>query len=174
MGGQIQIESELGKGSVFSVHLTLAVATEAVPSATQKRAFREGASAGLLKILLADDNRVNQKVAARILEKQGHQVRIAENGVAAVEEFQRGDFDLILMDVQMPEMDGLDATREIQRLERNGQERIPIIAMTAQTMRGDRDNCFAAGMDGFVSKPIDLAELQAAIEAARPAVASQA
>jgi CheY-like chemotaxis protein len=104
-------------------------------------------------------------VAARLLEKQGHRVTIAANGKRAVEQFERGSFDLILMDVQMPEMDGVEATVEIRRIEQSRKTRIPIIAMTAQTMKGDRDSCFAAGMDGFVSKPIRLPELWAAIKA---------
>ncbi len=166
MGGKIELESEAGKGSTFSVLLPLRVSevqTTHIPAATN------GARADLasLNILLAEDNPVNQKVAARLLEKQGHRVTVGANGIIAVDQFKNGVFDLVLMDVQMPEMDGLEATREIRRFEASRKTRTPIIAMTAQTMNGDRDNCFAAGMDGFISKPIRLPELWAAIDAAR-------
>jgi two-component system, sensor histidine kinase and response regulator len=122
-----------------------------------------------LNILLAEDNLVNQKVAAKLLEKAGHRVTVAANGKVALQRFINGNFDLILMDVQMPEMDGLEATRAIRQFETARNLRIPIIAMTAQTMKGDRDNCFAAGMDGFVSKPIRLQELWAALSTVQAA-----
>ena len=118
-----------------------------------------------MRLLVVEDNLVNQRLALKLLTKQGHRVTVAANGRLAVEHFQRESFDLILMDVQMPEMDGRDATIEIRRLEQATKTRIPIIAMTAQTMKGDRDSCFAAGMDAFVSKPIRLPELFAAMEA---------
>jgi CheY-like chemotaxis protein len=115
-----------------------------------------------LRILVAEDNRVNQVVARRLLEKQGHTVTIAADGQDAIKAFEAQPFDLILMDVQMPGMDGLQATRAIRQQE-NGQSRIPIIALTANAMSQDRDLCLAAGMDGFVSKPIDVGELSRAI-----------
>ena len=166
MGGKIELESEAGKGSTFSVLLPLKVSDV---QTSHTSVVVASAQAGLrsLNILLAEDNPVNQKVAARLLEKQGHRVTVAANGNLAVEQFKGRPFDLVLMDVQMPEMDGLEATREIRQFEATGKTRTPIIAMTAQTMKGDRDNCFAAGMDGFVSKPIRLPELWAAIDAAR-------
>jgi len=164
-GGRIEVESELGRGSEFSVHLSLKLAPEQdrVPAIPAEEATEPQIPP--LKILLAEDNLVNQKLTVKLLSKQGHQVTVAANGRVAVEEFENGLFDLILMDVQMPEMNGLEATREIRRLEQTRKTRIPIIAVTAQTMKGDRDNCFAAGMDGFVPKPIRLAELWAAIGA---------
>jgi two-component system sensor histidine kinase/response regulator len=159
------VESDPGQGSAFSICLSLKLAPQGALALAPTNVGLP--SVVPLKILLAEDNLVNQTVVARLLKKQGHEVKIAENGKLAVEEFERGAFDLILMDVQMPEMDGLDATREIRRLERSGKTRVPIIAMTAQTMEGDRANCFAAGMDAFVSKPIRLQELWVAINAAR-------
>ena len=104
-------------------------------------------------ILLAEDNPVNQKLAVKLLEKQGHVVSVADNGRLALEAWRRGGHDLILMDMMMPEMDGLEATRRI-REEEAGQTRIPIVAMTANAMQGDRERCLDAGMDGYVSKPV--------------------
>jgi CheY-like chemotaxis protein len=115
-----------------------------------------------LRVLVAEDNKVNQALARRLLEKQGHSVTIAINGREAISAFERNTFDLILMDVQMPEVDGFEATQAIRRLE-NGVGRIPIVALTANAMAGDRERCLAAGMDGFVSKPIDVGELTEAI-----------
>ena len=118
-----------------------------------------------LNILLAEDNMVNQILAIKILESRGHQVTLAANGREAVETFQKDDFDLILMDIQMPEMDGFEATSTIRKLlyEKQNQEgqiaAIPIVAMTAHAMKGDREKCLAAGMDDYVSKPINPEEL---------------
>jgi two-component system, sensor histidine kinase and response regulator len=106
------------------------------------------------QILLAEDNLVNQKLAIKLLEKQGHSVSIADNGRIALEAWKQGGFDLILMDMMMPEMDGLEATLKIRELEASKGGRIPIIAMTANAMTGDRERCLAAGMDGYVSKPV--------------------
>ncbi len=117
-----------------------------------------------LRVLLAEDNPVNQKFAVRVLEGAGHTVVVANNGREAVDRSEPGGFDLILMDVQMPELDGLDATREIRRREADGQGRIPIIAMTANAMAGDREMCLGAGMDGYVPKPVKRAVLFAEIE----------
>jgi two-component system sensor histidine kinase/response regulator len=115
-----------------------------------------------LRILVAEDNRVNQTLARRLLEKQGHTVTIASNGREAVKAFEEGGFDLILMDVQMPELDGMEATEAIRKLE-VGRSRTPIIALTAHAMASDRERCLAAGMDGFVSKPIQTGELMLAM-----------
>lgn len=121
-----------------------------------------------LEILLAEDNPVNQLVAATMLEKRGHRVTVVSDGKAAVASFESGHFDLIVMDVQMPEMDGFEATKAIR--EREGQEggHIPIVAMTAHAMKGDRERCIDAGMDGYVSKPIKAGELFGVIEEIGP------
>jgi signal transduction histidine kinase/DNA-binding response OmpR family regulator len=116
-------------------------------------------------ILLAEDNIVNQKVANRLLEKMGHRVDVVTDGDAAVRAWDSKPYDLILMDCQMPVMDGFEATREIRRREA-GKRRIPIVALTANAMKGDEEACYAAGMDGFVSKPIDRSKLQACLERA--------
>ena len=116
-----------------------------------------------LHILLAEDNRVNQKVAVRTLEKMGHSVVVADNGRDAVSLLANHTFDLVLMDIQMPILDGLTATRQIRDAEMPGHLHTPIIAMTALAMKGDRERCLESGMDGYVSKPIDRRALKEAI-----------
>ncbi|MBI3408993.1 MAG: response regulator [Planctomycetes bacterium] len=111
------------------------------------------------RILLAEDSVVNQKLAVRILEKQGLQVEVADTGRRALELWRQKPFDLILMDVQMPDLDGMTATATIRAAERESGRHVPIIAMTAHAMKGDRERCLDAGMDGYVSKPIQTAEL---------------
>jgi two-component system, sensor histidine kinase and response regulator len=107
-----------------------------------------------LQILLVEDNLVNQKLAIRLLEKAGHVVTVASNGKEAVEQVAARAFDLVLMDVQMPEMDGLEATQVIRQQENGQKRRLPIVALTAHAMVGDRERCLAAGMDGYVTKPV--------------------
>jgi CheY-like chemotaxis protein/HPt (histidine-containing phosphotransfer) domain-containing protein len=130
---------------------------------------RAGASR---KILVAEDNPVNQVVAARLLERRGHRVTVAANGREAVAAVERERFDLVLMDVQMPEMDGFEATHRIRRPESAVLSHdIPVVAMTAHAMAGDRESCLEAGMDDYVSKPIDprvLAEVIARWLSATP------
>jgi CheY-like chemotaxis protein len=116
-------------------------------------------------VLLAEDNPVNQKLAVRLLEKLGHAVVLANNGREAVEAVGREAFDVVLMDVQMPEMGGLEATAAIREGEAGGGRRLPIIALTAHAMKGDRERCLAAGMDGYVSKPIRREDLVREIDA---------
>jgi CheY-like chemotaxis protein len=121
-----------------------------------------------MKVLLAEDGRVNQIVATRMLEGRGHSVVVAEDGQAALEEYGDNQFDAILMDVQMPRLDGFDATRTIREREREAGGHIPIIAMTANAMKGDREKCLAAGMDDYVAKPIRSAELYKVLEKYAP------
>ena len=127
-----------------------------------------------LRILVAEDNSVNQLLSVRLLEKRGHAVVVAGTGRAALEALEKGSFDIVLMDVQMPEMDGFEATRTIRLRERETGMHLPIVAMTARAMVGDRERCLAAGMDGYVSKPLQPKELFAMIEefAAKPQDAS--
>jgi CheY-like chemotaxis protein/HPt (histidine-containing phosphotransfer) domain-containing protein len=120
-----------------------------------------------LRVLLTEDNPVNQKVACRILEQKGHQVTCANNGQEALDALQReGDdaFDLVFMDIQMPVMGGFEATAAIRQLEQEAETRIPIIAMTAHAMKGDRDRCIQAGMDDYISKPLQADALHALLK----------
>jgi PAS domain S-box-containing protein len=117
-----------------------------------------------LRILLAEDNLVNQKLASRLLENQGHMVVVAADGAQALGTLEKQAFDLVLMDAQMPVMDGFECTAAIRRLEENTREHIPIIAMTAHAMVGDRQRCLEAGMDGYIAKPVHAHELFETIE----------
>lgn len=117
-----------------------------------------------LRILVVEDNLVNQKLSARLLEKMGHRVTVAGNGKEALEHLAQQEFDLILMDVQMPEMNGFETTARIREAERETGRHVPIIALTAHAIKGYRDKCLKAGMDGYISKPIKPAEMRQVIE----------
>ena len=122
--------------------------------------------AGTLRVLLVEDNPVNQMLVTRLLRKKGHLVEVAGNGHEALSALQKEGYDLVFMDVQMPEMDGLEATAAIREQERQrGEEHtLPIIALTAHAMKGDEDRCLAAGMNGYLSKPIRPEELDAILQ----------
>jgi len=168
MGGRIWVESEPGKGSAFQFIAPFTIVTnpeliqsvmESIPKACDSnRTLRP------LSILLAEDNIVNQKLAVRLLEKWGHRVCIADNGAKAVEAVANQSFDLILMDVQMPEMNGYEASRLIRQKEKKSGTHIPIIAMTAHAMKGDKEKCLQAGMDDYITKPIQINDLFRALE----------
>jgi CheY-like chemotaxis protein len=121
-----------------------------------------------LRILLAEDNIVNQMVTVRVLEKEGHTVVVAGDGRQVLAVLERECFDLVLMDVQMPEMDGFEATAAIRGKELFSGVRLPIIAMTAHAMSGDKERCLAAGMDDYIAKPLHKLELLAAIDRIKP------
>jgi CheY-like chemotaxis protein/HPt (histidine-containing phosphotransfer) domain-containing protein len=125
-----------------------------------------------LKILLVEDSLYNQKLATGVLRKRGHHVSVVENGKEAIAAVEREQFDLVLMDIQMPVMDGLEATEVIRNRERQSGRHLPIIAMTAQAMSGDRERCLEVGMDGYLSKPVRAAKLYEAIESIAPQQAS--
>lgn len=160
MGGEIGVESKYGSGSTFWFVIPFKKAQHEHPK-KQKIAPAEPLVNRKLKILLAEDNLINQKVAAFSLQQMGHQVVIANNGREAVEKFTNNQFDLILMDVQMPEMSGFEATRAIRKIENQsaGSKHIPILALTANAMKGDMEQCIASGMDAYLSKPFQQEEL---------------
>jgi len=147
-------QSELLNAIILTLNKALTVATR--PARTVHPAAERNKG---LRILLAEDNAVNQRLAIRLLEKQGHTVVVANNGREAVSAFERERFNLILMDVQMPEMSGFEATAAIREREQATGAHLPIIAMTAHAMTGDRERCLEAGMDSYISKPIQANEL---------------
>ena len=168
MGGEIWVESEDGKGSTFNFTLVMSLPKGEEGDGSARRLPQEVAGsselpARVLHILLAEDNVVNQKLAVALLRKKGWEAKVVGNGRAAVEAVKAEPFDVVLMDVQMPEMDGYDATGAIRDLEAATGGHIPIIAMTAHAMKGDRERCMEAGMDGYVTKPVKASELYEAI-----------
>ncbi|MGH9528295.1 MAG: response regulator, partial [Terriglobales bacterium] len=138
------------------------------PLVTRFSVGQAESSSESLKILLAEDNAVNQRVAVRLLQKSGHSVAVAANGREVLEMLQRDQFDLILMDVQMPEMDGFETTAEIRRSEKHTGLHQPIVAMTAHAMKGDRERCLFAGMDSYLAKPIHSDELNMVLKGYLP------
>jgi len=170
MGGSIRVESTPGKGSLFSFTARFQAASirpQVLDSGADALRMLASAVEGRmrpLRILVAEDNVVNQKVVVRLLEKQGHEVDVAVDGGQALSLVNHKHFDLILMDVQMPEIDGLEATRQIRRNEMQTGGRIPILMLTASAMAGDREKCLEAGADGYLPKPVSLERLTAAIE----------
>ncbi len=177
MGGTISVSSTPGLGSRFRFTVALRPATGAAvaagaaaagcvpdPAAAAAAAAADAgdlASSGLLRVLLAEDNVVNQKLASLMLQKLGHEVVVAADGRRACELVAQDEFDLVLMDMQMPDMGGIEATRRI----RDAGYRLPIVAMTANAMDADRDRCIATGMNGFLAKPVRAPALADAMRA---------
>jgi CheY-like chemotaxis protein len=157
MGGTTSVVSEVGRGSRFSFTAFLGDA-DVTAVAGAERAFFPAVSR-VLDILVADDNRINQRVASGMLEKRGHRVTLAVNGQEVLDLLETQAFDLILMDVQMPVISGVDATIEIRRREQKTRHHVPIYALTANAMKGDRERYVSSGMDGYLSKPIVVDQL---------------
>lgn len=166
MGGKIHVESEVGRGSIFTVVIPSAIA-EAAPDYRNRmpqsgdcpETKKRPGSGKTIRILLAEDNELNSEILLEILWERGFQVVHAENGQEAVQKFKEsapGEFDIILMDMQMPVMDGCSASKEIRKLDRPDAKTIPIFACTANTFKEDRDRALESGMNDFLSKPIDV------------------
>ena len=167
MGGAIWVESEPGEGSTFHFTVTLGIAAGEVPAMRGgQNDPGEPAAAGQgvpRRILLAEDNPINQRLALHLLQRMGHSVAVVANGLEALYLLEQEEFDVVLMDVQMPGMDGLTAAAAIRAKEQATGDHVPIIAMTAHALKGDRERCVAAGMDDYVSKPISRRSLADAI-----------
>ncbi|WP_158289006.1 ATP-binding protein [Rubrivivax albus] len=164
LGGHIEVQSVLGAGSTFTVTLPCSFAAAQTSSTVQAMAAAPGSTAPL-RVLVAEDNTVNQVLIQALMHHLGHEVEVVGNGRDAVDRLASGGFDLVLMDMQMPEVDGCEATRWIRRLPEEAAN-VPIIAMTANARPEDRQTCLDAGMDEHVAKPIDFSALQAAMAAA--------
>jgi len=165
MGGEMGVDSELGKGSIFWVEIDYLKSGQISLNSEPIQIVKKIENSQL-RILLAEDNPINQKVAQMHLEKLGHIVECAPNGKVCYEMYTKNDYDLIFMDIQMPEMDGLEATKRIREFENDIQLKNPIriIALTANAMKGDKEDCLAAGMNNYMSKPFKPAELSRIME----------
>jgi len=164
MGGRIQLSSEEGVGTTFFFTLDLPVEKAGPVMPMLHAAANLEVMRNPLKLLLAEDNMVNQILEVSLLKKLGHSVAVASNGLEAVEQWQQGAFDAILMDVDMPQMNGYEASEYIRAQEGLSGGHIPILAMTAHVMQGVRDECLSHGMDGYLSKPIDINALRYELE----------
>jgi CheY-like chemotaxis protein len=160
---QTGVETEPGRAGQFHFTAQLEVGAPA-EHAVPPRAYSLGQAEKKLRVLMAEDNPVNQKLTAKILEKRGHQVVVVGDGREALAALEKETFDVVLMDMQMPEMDGLEATAAIRKKEQSTGAHVPIVAMTANAMPSDQEKCLAAGMDGYLSKPIQAQHFLKVIE----------
>ena len=170
MGGGIKLVSVPDKGSVFAFELLLALADDETLPLLHRTQVPADAFKGL-RVLLAEDNAVNELLMRKMLAQMGCEVAVAHNGREVIARWEQGGLDLILMDVQMPEVSGLEASQQIRERERGTNRRTPIVALTAHALVGDRERCLEAGMDGYVTKPVETQQLVEAMEAARKGTA---
>jgi CheY-like chemotaxis protein len=165
MGGSVHAESEVGKGTRVVFDMLARRAPALAAEARSTREARPARPARSLRVLVAEDTPVNQKALTGMLGSLGHTTRVAENGARALEALEQEAFDLVLMDVRMPGLDGLETTRLIRGREDLGaMQRVPIVAVTAHALPGDRERFLAAGMNEYLPKPVRLAELAAVLE----------
>ena len=182
MGGEIGVESGVGAGSLFwfTIQVEIHRAEKAQPSGTltevspalptERRSELEDTNTTMMlralgaRILLVEDNRVNQRLAMKMLQKRGYVVDLAANGIEALELAEKFSYDLVLMDCQMPDMDGFETTRRIRESEAGTGRHLSIVAMTANALQGDRERCLAAGMDEYLAKPVRADDFYRMIE----------
>jgi CheY-like chemotaxis protein len=174
MDGRIWVESEVGKGSTFHFTILVEAANITLESAgsttPQIQTGKKLIQLYPLRILLAEDNEINKKVALHMLRKAGYEADVASNGLEVLRAIEHKPYDVVLMDVQMPEMDGIEAAQKIRK--QWPDRRMKIIAVTAYALEGDKDRCLNAGMDDYISKPIQLEELRSKLLNLSPSPAS--
>jgi CheY-like chemotaxis protein len=164
MGGTIWLESTVGAGSAFYFTVRFRVSEKMPRVLPALQTPRMESNGKRLRVLVAEDNKVNQVIVGRLLDKAGHTAAMVDNGRAALSALKEQEFDLMLCDMQMPEMDGFAAMAHIREDERGSGRHLPIIALTAHSMKGDAERCLAAGADRYISKPIDIHKLLSEID----------
>lgn len=164
LGGQIGVTSQIGKGSIFWVNLEVDLAAGSVPKKNIEHVFNIKTARKNVHILVAEDNQINQMVAVKMLQKMGYKPQAVGNGHEVIKAVLDRKFDLILMDCQMPELDGYETTKALRQLSQDNLRNLPVIAMTANAVAGDKEKCLAAGMNDYIAKPVGPEVLFAVIE----------